>query len=1311
MMVLGLVGLWLILRSDALSRWLADLLELAASELTGERVVIGDLELRPLQRTARVDGLVVSRAGDPGRGETIVAAETVEVVVGLREGRPVARRLSIRRPVVRLHLDADGLREFPGLREAEGEGAQEFPWEELWIEDADLALQGPAWDLAVDGISVAPTLDRSVARLTMGPARVRVGELERVVEVPGVIRLGLSPRSLSLPPVALVAEDLHVEARAELLAGEGVDGAVSVRVDPSLMRELTREQFRPLTPVHADVELMAGPGGTRVSGLVYWPELQIEVGVREPFRTLSLGTLHGPVSWDGRSIVFEGLELGWAQGRLLLEGHLDPVTSGIYVAAQAEEISLVEALQSTEVSPTPWVGLRGDAEIHVAGTLQPLRLEGSHLVVIEDLDVHSGPLSDAGSEEILRLSRASAEGTLQITDEAVRVGVKNVRTPRSRATGWARLPLSPEPPIEVRLDFGRLDLRELAPLGDIELAGAGPVQVRLYGPPSDLSLDGHARFDDFVIFGLPLADRIEGDFSSPDLRSLSFPDTKADLGSSRYAGSVGIEFGEDATEVDIAVILGSGRLADFTGIFLELPEVDARAEGELVLVGPTEALNGEVDLRFDDIEIFGESFDRGRAVGWMDGGRFTLETLTAQRREGRESLLVRGTVGAGWRTDLEVVAAGFELRELDTLAEVELDLRGSLALDARVGGTLFEPEPEGRLMLTSTSVGPAALEDSAVAFSTRAGRLDWSGMLGGPGLVAQGFFETEGDQAYGLRATLDGFPLEGLYPEGADGSPVEADLSGRVVLSGHFGETPSPVALRLDEGSLRLAWSGHLLETTKPFSYEQAGESFRVRDLELAGGRTQLAFGGNRSEAGQVLFAGGGTVDLDLLRAVTASVVEAQGVAQVNVSVGGPVGDVEPVIDVDLAGARVRTDWLPEPFEEISARLTLRPENIAIREARGRLGGGTWTLDGSFDSEGWVPTRADLAFTLRDGRVQLLDFLPRATGTARLRLYGPMDDLLLSGDVDIADMTFAQRIDWEEWILAVSGDHLAGAVSAERGDYFSMDIKVEADETIRVRNNVGDMVASASLEVVGDTQRPGLTGEVRVQPGGSAYLKEREFEVVRGELHFVEPYSFDPELDISMQTEIAARDQDYLIETQVMGPYSDWRATTSATPGLPEADINALLLFGMTREELERYGLEGALAVEGADLLASSIASSLGVSDSTGVGGGIFGSDVLAEDLLRIDRIDLVSGIDSRSSNAISSELRLLVEGQLPWWEGSTVAVEQNIFRASDRTLTLERRILQSLFASGFWAQEQEGRYLPIGGAYGLDLGVRWELE
>ena len=95
---------------------------------------------------------------------------------------------------------------------------------------------------------------------------------------------------------------------------------------------------------------------------------------------------------------------------------------------------------------------------------------------------------------------------------------------------------------------------------------------------------------------------------------------------------------------------------------------------------------------------------------------------------------------------------------------------------------------------------------------------------------------------------------------------------------------------------------------------------------------------------------------------------------------------------------------------------------------------------------------------------------------------------------------------------------------------------------------------------------------------------------------------------------------------------------------------------------------------------------------------------------LWVDRWSLVSGVSERGSSVVSSDLRLVAEKQ---WEGFSFTVEKNLSSGlgSDWYASVERRIAQRLYATAYVATRQEGRALPIGGAYGAEFTVKLEAD
>ena len=236
------------------------------------------------------------------------------------------------------------------------------------------------------------------------------------------------------------------------------------------------------------------------------------------------------------------------------------------------------------------------------------------------------------------------------------------------------------------------------------------------------------------------------------------------------------------------------------------------------------------------------------------------------------------------------------------------------------------------------------------------------------------------------------------------------------------------------------------------------------------------------------------------------------------------------------------------------------------------------------------------------------------------------------------------------------------------------------------------MRASASLQLIGDANRPGMKGWVRSEENGRLMLKERDFQIERGEVRYVDPYTFHPQVQARLNTQIRSANEDYDITYLVEGLLYDPTTKAFSTPSLPVADINALLLFGMTREEMTRIGgLSSALVMEGSDLLASKFGM---VEKINEVGEGIFQME-----MMQLDRIDLTSGSSIRESGSFATALRLIVEKDFS--DNTTLSYEQNLTNIGDVYVGIEQRLTDKFYLTNLLGFRQQGRYLDIGGAYG----------
>ncbi len=1016
--VVLVVSALLFVVSPWFSDWVARAVESAASVAIGEDVLIGDLSIQPGRRRVQLDGVVIShRSSDPDRdGQAIVVAEQIRAELGWRGWRPTLQRLILERPVVHLHIDPDGLREFRGFTPPEDGPAERFPWEEIWIRDGRFRLT--AGDLVVDtaGISAKPAVQAGRAHLDIDALRLQVRGWVQQAEQVRLTNLEVSPRHLDVPSLDIRLPVATISGGARMEFGGPVAGGLTVEASLPELTGLLPPHIRLEGQATVEVDLAGEMPSPALVGAVLFEDTAVyrkrsdgEVLLVEVPR-LSAG-----LRLEDRVLTADPVRAAWSGGEVSAAATFDLASKGLNVTLLAEGVSLSRAFQRTGVSPAPWVELDTDAEIHIAGTVQPLFLAGTAALAGRDLAVAGGPVER--SERILSISRISTLAELRIQDQRLVIMARRLETPRSFGTAHADLDLGPNRSMVVDLDLPRLDLSELRPLADLDLVGDVSLHGQLYGPMTALALRADVKARDLGMLGFPIATELAGPLVAPRLQLLQFTDLTGRLGSSGLRGRVDIDLGASPTDLDLQVLLRDGRVRDLVQIFVDVDGLDGDAEGTLTVAGPTDALDGELSLELGPGEVFGERYETGQVLAVMDDRRITLDRV--QVRRGDEGAQLRGTIEEDGRIELDVQTSDLSLTGLDALATVEARLQGRLRLSGRVAGTLSQPLPEGRMVLREALLGGRRLGDSRIDFDTTGDTLGFSGVLGGPELDVAGTLQLGGEGAWAIQADLDAFPAHAFYPATPDGTPVEARVSGQLVAVGELGIEGQPFDLRATTSGVDLKWSRHHLQSTGPWSLRWSDSGFSVADVELVGGDTQVSFGGSRGEGGQLSLAGGGELDLDLLRAFVPGLERSAGRGHIRVTAEGVRGALVPVVSAEIDQGRFDATWLPESIEATEASLKARSDRFEVVDVTARMGGGALTGGGVIDAEGWVPVRYDLRAALADARVAYFDWLPPVTGDASLTFVGPASDPLLSGRVDVRDMLFAERIDWEDatWLV------------------------------------------------------------------------------------------------------------------------------------------------------------------------------------------------------------------------------------------------------------------------------------------------------
>jgi hypothetical protein len=689
------------------------------------------------------------------------------------------------------------------------------------------------------------------------------------------------------------------------------------------------------------------------------------------------------------------------------------------------------------------------------------------------------------------------------------------------------------------------------------LAGTGQIQVDLSGPFSELTVNALIDAKPLILDPIHF-DRL--------VAETTIGGSMLRIGSARFQvadgfGEVegGMAWGAEAGDDQIDLELRGRRIpleAAATWIGLEQWVDSGTVSFSGALDGPVASPTGSWQLSIDDPVLAGLDLGAASTTIGLENGRFSCTDLSCDHGLGGNLFWnvhdaeVGGTLS--W-TQMPLASFGQEVRHLagDT-ADVSLDFHvpfgerptTMLRAESELAKLDIRGEPD--------TVEIAAVIQEALEVHADLDR-DEDGNLSGDGILQV----TSANDLLGLLAPEAGVPLSGT-----------AGFSFRV----DWKDEPLPrLEGRLESLDLELEKQAiHLLQ---PARFSLSSDGFVVPGLRLRARDDDLFVRWAIDPDGQLRGNVSGTMDTLLLRFLLPD-WEPAGRASGIVELLGTID--EPLFEgiAEIHKGSFRLPGTRTILSQVEGTVFLSSGDVQLEGMDFRFMGGRGRASGR------IRERDDTIVLALDGTATGVRFEVLPNLDSRLsgswRLIGPIDDLLLSGDITVDRMSLTTKEDVASILLGWLENSGGGSTSGG----LNLALRIDAEETLELRNPFVRLTGSAALEVTGTSNSPGLIGQVEMLEGGEATVLGNRYELERGSLNFSNPSAIEPFIDLQAATWI----QEYQITVQISGTADHFVTTAVSTPPLSTPDIYSLLGVGYTGRG---YG-SGAVGLG----LASSILSS-----------------------------------------------------------------------------------------------------------------------
>lgn len=633
--------------------------------------------------------------------------------------------------------------------------------------------------------------------------------------------------------------------------------------------------------------------------------------------------------------------------------------------------------------------------------------------------------------------------------------------------------------------------------------------------------------------------------------------------------SLGYPRRDGGEQIDARVRLIRRPLVDLRHAFeLDDYPMTGLVSGDFHLYGEYEHPYGFGKLILEDGVAYGEPFPRATSSLRFEGNGVRLDTLEIEKGSGR----ITGAAFVGWEGDYSFNADGSRI-PVESLAMATFPtapLSGLVQFTATGSGTFDEPRYDVKVRVDDLFAGDEGIGQLNGRLGVRGTQLTLDVEAASPRLVASGSgriaLEPGHDAELSFRfadTSLDPY-VRVFEPRLSPFATAVAGGTLRVV-----GELDDPLHLALNAHveSLDLQLFDYQLQNQGTIDLSMRDGAMTIEQLRLTGEGTELHLAGRVpiANGGDLAIEAAGDANLGILQGFYRD-IRSRGTASLTAKITGPVEAPVFAGSATLVDGRIRLLSAPHSFESINGRLSFDGNAVRIDDVSARLADGDVRLGGRIAMDGFSPGELSLTATGERMRIRYPEGFV-STIDADLTLQGPIAGPVLAGSVQVRDAFWSRRIDATPDFFNLSGAGAGTAASGPAGpsapavDAFPvrLDIDITAPSSLRIDNNIAQMVASADLKLQGTYSRPQLFGHAEIERGNIVFEGNR-YLVTRGAVDFFNANRIEPVFDIEAETRVRLPGQTYHVTLGFTGTTSRASFSLDSDPPLPEVDILSMLL-------------------------------------------------------------------------------------------------------------------------------------------------------
>ncbi|WP_290733609.1 translocation/assembly module TamB domain-containing protein [Halobacteriovorax sp. JY17] len=876
--------------------------------------------------------------------------------------------------------------------------------------------------------------------------------------------------------------------------------------------------------------------------------------------------------------------------------------------------------------------------------------------------------------------------------------------------------------VDFKVEKSKVDFEEIGPISGLPLYGVGDFEMIIKGAGSDVNFD----------FGLDMSKVKILDFNITKLKGhlgldlkelvLSVKGVTGEFKSTSYSSSGFIDF--EKNKINLGIDIKKTELEDAIHIlepvtkdlnFLKSKYLSLGFKSRVKLSGGLSSdelrIYGIVDGR--DLNIFKEKSES--LLFNFDYVDNVLSFNEVKLRQSSSELMGQfkiNTKSNYFEYDAKLVTG--QLEDFEAYRVLNLGYSSEVSGEFYGKGTINDFSTRSHLKFTNSFLGNIQVPESLVTIYNNSKEVFSSGNFLGD------------RSSYNLYLNFDKNNPQKSYVNAFMNFENIKELVG--VVSNH--NMDNEVIAGSIKGSLKSSFSVYQLEnlsidvTLEDLIFKKEDEVLRINGDEARfslknGSVEKVNFNVVSNKGNFFKFFGKGNLsdginikqefklDSSFLELLSAKISKSSGAIFGEGSLSGSIDDL--VFEHSFGGEDIFLNILGvlSSFSNVSFDLVFEQNSLMINKVNGLFG------KGDVEARGFIKfllpyPEIDLNLSFSNSYIPLFKKSGvLASGLAKIE--GREFPYLLNGGITILNGTINDELQ----DLAPSGVSTGNVTTKyvpenkfdNKFDLFDLDLSVNFDKPIVVRNLLTDLRLLGNGRVRGKLYKPTVNGVVEVVPGLSKLLfKGNEFILKEGTIVFTEDKGLVPELNFTSSSVV----NQYTVNLDVYGLANNPQLNISSDPFLNQEDIFSLLTLGFTSEvsdQLEEKERRSATTLGIGTLLFDQLLKNQGLSSNLGLKLSVLPEFEENESSLLKGK----SGVSDNRSGRYKSATKIKLEKKLSRNVDLSLASTVGGSAEQKQEMNVNYNILKNVSLEGVYeinSTNEEQSKEPK--SFGVDVKIQW---